>query len=122
MPAMSRSSSGFDDRFDMFPHSEPRPARLRVALVHCPVGIDAEPPPSPHEAAYWMGPKSLPFDESGLPGDELSVSWAPPLAAADASAPGEPSPPSEVEEPDSQPLELEQPQMRMVAKRHPCLA
>ena len=63
-PAMSMSSSGFDDRFDRFPHSEPRPARLPVAFAQCPAGFGGTPPPSPHEAAYWIGPESVGPDVS----------------------------------------------------------
>src|ERR1700722_7652650 len=62
-PARSMSSSGFDDRFDRLPHSEPRPARLPVAIVHVPVGfVPTAAPPSPQDAEDWMAPGWRPGD------------------------------------------------------------
>src|ERR1700733_7166017 len=84
-PAMSRSSSGFDDKFDRLPHSDPRPARLPVAFVHVPVGLLGRPPPSPQEAAYWMAPESLPFDASAEPVADESPVTGEPSSAPSAS-------------------------------------
>ncbi len=114
-PAMSMSSSGFDDRFDRFPHSEPRPARLPVALVQVPAGVTGTRPPSPQEAAYATAAESLASPEaSRLPEAEASVPPPPPsdpwepASSAGLAGPSMFDPASEP--PDESPLE--QPQAR----------
>src|SRR5688572_33417851 len=49
IPAISRSSSGLDERNDMFPHSVGTSVRFDVTFTHSPVGTAPDPPlpPSP---------------------------------------------------------------------------
>src|SRR5580704_18525192 len=120
-PAMSRSSSGLEDRFERFPHSEPSPARLPVALAHCPLGFVGSPPASPQEVAYWMAPESTaPLAESALGDIEASTACGSPSTGEDVSALSDASAGAPASGDGAEP-ELEQPARRTAPTRASCL-